>query len=187
VNSILIKDLKKTPALGYQYRFVWLCSVWLISLSFKDAVNSRLTSIRAMKWCVILLRNEYRLPSDGLKIIFAELESQNGNFAIASPLEIAFKALASNFRLLKQTVTQDRDYKKLRTSAGVSVLLSFLHQISVRPVFNFNVRTFFTFCDVVTRFGRCERNTLVVIWACVKLKRNATRCVWLIVLCSVTS
>jgi len=39
-------------------------------------------------------RNDYQLPSHGFGIIFAELPSQNGNFAIASPLEIALKALS---------------------------------------------------------------------------------------------
>ena len=39
-------------------------------------------------------RNEYQLPSRGFGIIFAELPTQYGNFAIASPLEIALKALS---------------------------------------------------------------------------------------------
>ena len=39
-------------------------------------------------------RNEYQLPSDGFGIIFAELPTQYDNFAIASPLEIALKALS---------------------------------------------------------------------------------------------
>ena len=39
-------------------------------------------------------RNEYQLPSDGFGIIFAELPTQIGIFAIASPLETALKALS---------------------------------------------------------------------------------------------
>ena len=39
-------------------------------------------------------RNECQLPSDGFGIIFAELPTQYGNFAIASPLEIALKELS---------------------------------------------------------------------------------------------
>jgi len=46
-------------------------------------------------------RNEYQLPSHGFGIIFAELPTQYGNFAIASPLEIALKALSQRVSELR--------------------------------------------------------------------------------------
>lgn len=157
-----------------------------------------------------MLRNEYRRPFDGFKIIFEELPSQNCNFAIASPLawEIAFNELSqkgpeshrvetgqwtlpirTGFKLqVTKTVTEDSDYKKLE-SPSTPCFFFFLHQISVRRVFNFNVRTFFyLWCShEKAAVGGWHFDGLSIdlshLWACVKLKRNATRYVWLIVLC----